>query len=123
MRKPTSYKWLSAFLTVALTVLPFPSNAETLVKIGAKVTGILYFEPGHGYFISANPHADASNRVWLSISEQKMLVRDLENLQGKFVEASGPLKQMSANTKAAIPPLSMYLSDFSIAPAKDQNRN
>jgi hypothetical protein len=125
MKNSTIYRFLGALLSVLLTILPTPATAETLMKMRANVTGTLYFEPGHGYFISANPHADASQRVWLFVSEQKSLVRDLENLKGKFVQARGPLEQIPATTKAVFPPYSMCLSDFSIALAsdKDLNRN
>jgi len=100
-----------------------PSMAETTMKIQADVTGILYYEPSHGYFISANPNAGPTDRVWLSISENKVLLRDLEKLKGQFVEAKGLLEQIHPLTKAVFAPYSMYLSDFSIETAKKQNRN
>ncbi len=80
--------------------------------IKAEVRGTLHFEMGRGYFISvksSDKFAERENRVWLSVTESKVLVRKLEGLTGKEVMAKGNLGQMPENARAGVPPLGIYL--------------
>jgi hypothetical protein len=89
--------------------------------IAVEVKGVLRFESGRGYFIAVKSadRADPENRVWLWISENKTLVRRLEQLTDKTVVAKGNLEQMPATTKASVPALDMYLSRFEIDAAAE----
>ena len=79
--------------------------------IKADVRGTLRFESGRGYFISvkSGDQAERESRVWLQVSENKVLVRQLEGLTGKQVMAKGNLEQMADNVRASVPPLGIYL--------------
>jgi hypothetical protein len=84
--------------------------------IKAEVSGTLRFESGRGYFIAVKP-ANATEqemRVWLWISEDKVLVRKLEGLAGKEVIAKGKLAQRPEGVKTSVPPLGLYMSRFEI---------
>ncbi len=93
---------------------PLPDSAQS---IHAVVVGVLHFKPGgHGYYISVKSAEDAEReyRVWLHISEDKALVRQLESLTDKAVRAEGALEQMPENIHASVPPNGMYMSKFEI---------
>jgi hypothetical protein len=82
--------------------------------IKAEVRGRLHFQEGQGYFISvkSREHPGGENRVWLFISENKVLVRKLDGLVEKNVTANGELEQMPENVRAIVPPHGMYLRDM-----------
>jgi hypothetical protein len=85
-------------------------------SIKAEVRGTLRFESGRGYFIavkSANKN-EQEMRVWLWISEDKVLVRKLQGLDGKEVIAKGKLAQLPEGRQTSVPPLGMYMSRFEI---------
>jgi hypothetical protein len=92
------------------------AKAQPVGGIKAEVSGQLKFENGRGYYIltreakqgKAHP---TETRVWLWVSENKVLVRELQGLMGKEVVATGPLYQMPAETQTSIPPLGMYLPE------------
>jgi hypothetical protein len=93
-----------------------PKETKNVQGIQAEVRGTLHFEHGHGYFIAVKP-ANASEkelRVWLWISENKVLVRKLEGLDGKEVIAKGKLAQLPEGHKTSIPELGLYVSRFEI---------
>jgi hypothetical protein len=73
------------------------------------VQGQLQFENGRGYYIQR-----AHDRVWLSICEDKILVRQLQGLLDKRVEASGPLERQPRTTHGAVPPGGLFLQKFEI---------
>lgn len=87
--------------------------------IKAEVRGTLRFESGCGYFIAVNPLSDREyeTQVWLWISEDKVLVRKLQRLNGKSVIAKGKLAQLSKGHRTSVPPLGMYVSRFEIKEA------
>ncbi len=99
-----------------------PKGSKNEQHIEARVRGTLDFEKGRGYFIAVMSGAkgERSSRVWLWISEDKVLVRMLDGLRGKEVVAWGNLEQMPADSHASVPPLGMYLGrlGFEIKGAK-----
>ncbi len=66
-----------------------PYNAADYVKIEAR--GMLLFEPGQGYFISiqSGRRVPRDVRLILAMSENKVLVRQLEHLSGHTVLVKG----------------------------------
>jgi hypothetical protein len=80
--------------------------------IKAEVCGTLHFQEGQGYFISvkSRDHPGWENRVWLLISENKVILRQLERLKGRKVMAQGELEQMPENVHASVPPQGIYLN-------------
>jgi hypothetical protein len=89
--------------------------------IQAEVRGTLHFESGHGYFITVKPAdmAGREMRVWLRAAEDKVLVRKLQDLDGKEVTARGKLEQMPEEVRSSVPPLSVYLRfGFEIEPTE-----
>ena len=107
-------KLVGLILAILFVCLPLPTSADSFLEIRATVTGVLNFEASSGYFISAGPHPDIGHTVWLSIGENKVVTRKLDNLKGYMVDATGKLEQMDSNRRGSIPPLAMYMSDFSI---------
>ena len=95
---------------------PKPPDGNKADGIKAEVTGTLRFVSGHGYYISVSPAAKPkeSMRVWLYISENKVLVRKLQRLTGKTVMAKGNLAQIPEGHQTSIPPLGMYMGSFKI---------
>lgn len=99
------------------------AKARPVGGIKAEVEGVLNFEPGRGYFIATRTGGNhpTETRVWLWVSENKVVVRELEGLTGKEVVATGLLHQMPQDTRAVVPPMGLYLPEgFKIteAPAK-----
>ncbi|HEY0250239.1 MAG TPA: hypothetical protein VGC41_01890 [Kofleriaceae bacterium] len=76
------------------------------------VRGTLSFEPGHGYYIEVK----TAPRVWLLVTEDKVLVRQLQSLTTKPIVVKGALHQMGANENAALPSRALYLDNFTVAP-------
>jgi hypothetical protein len=111
---------------VSLLFLPGLSPADNKAAsdgITAEVRGTLRFEEGRGYFIEMKPvePGGQAKRVWLRVSEDKVLVRRLEELKGKRVAAKGPLGQMPEDAKGAVPPHGLYLAaPFEVEPAKER---
>ena len=95
---------------------PKPQADNTVDGIKAEVRGTLRFESGRGYFILVKPanETEQAMRVWLWISEDKVLVRKLEGLDGKEVIAKVKLTQLPEAVKTSIPPLGLYMSHFEI---------
>jgi uncharacterized protein YpmB len=93
-----------------------PDKAAKEQYIKAEVRGTLHFESGRGYYIAVKPtdKADQEMRIWLWISEDKVLVRQLRELDGKQVIAKGELGQLPEGHKASVPPLGMYMGRFEI---------
>jgi len=82
--------------------------------IKAEVVGVLRFQEGRGYFISVQGEEfKVENKVWLRISENKIIVKQLEKLTGHDVEAHGYLEQMAEND-LSVPKCRMELLDFEI---------
>ena len=90
---------------------PKPQGEKRAQGIQAEVRGTLYFENGHGYFVTVKPadKAEQELRVWLRAAEDKALVRQMQELTGKEVIAKGKLAQMPENVGANVPPLGIYL--------------
>ncbi len=107
-------KLVVLILGILFVYLPLPISADSFLEIRATVTGVLNFETGYGYFISAGPHPDLGHTVWLWIGENKVVTRKLDNLKGYMVDATGKLEQTDPHWRGSIPPLAMYMSDFSI---------
>jgi hypothetical protein len=103
--------------TAALSIKREPQPEKTSGLIKAEVSGRLRFQKGQGYFILINSkeNPNLENRVWLWVSENKVLIRRLEGLEDKEVLAKGELEQMPENVRASVPPLGMYLRNFEIA--------
>lgn len=112
-----SLSLLAAALSADEPKDPLPDTSQS---IQAEVTGVLHFLAGHGYYISVKSASDADRetRVWLHISENKILVRQLEGLTDKPVRAKGGLEQMPENSGSSVPPKGMYMSKFDIKGAK-----
>jgi hypothetical protein len=110
---------------VPLLLLAGTSHAGEKVEPGsdgitAEVRGTLRFESGRGYYVEAKA-GDQATRVWLRVSEDKVLVRRLEGLTGKRVVAKGPLGQMPEDVKGSVPPHALYLATpFEIEAAKEK---
>jgi hypothetical protein len=84
-----------------------------------QVKGSLGFEPGHGYYV-ARPDG---HRVWLQVTEAKVLVHDLQTLMGKSVIAEGEVRTVPMNVTMAIPSGSDYLLyGFSIRNAEPDRK-
>ena len=88
-------------------------HADAPDYVTAEIRGTLTFESGRGYYVAVK-----TMRVWLRISEDKIRARQLDSLARKTVIVRGPLHQMEANTNASVPPLGLYLDDFTIEPGK-----
>lgn len=86
-------------------------EAPVTIDDGA-VVGVLRHEHGHGYFVDSMP-----SRVWLYISENKIQVRELQELQGKRVRMKGVIKTMPANSGASVPPGDRYVEEYTIEAA------
>jgi hypothetical protein len=106
-------------MLIVLTAPPWVSSLSTGDKtnqevggIKAEVHGTLHFQEGQGFFISvkSREHPDWENRVWLWISENKVLNRQLQGLMDRSVIVKGNLGQLPENVHASVPPLGMYLS-------------
>jgi hypothetical protein len=93
---------------------------ENVSVIKAEVIGTLYFQEGRGYYISVKSDESSAreNRVWLWISENKVLVRKLEGLTRKKVIAKGELEQMPWDVQASVPPHAMYLKNLEVESIK-----
>jgi RNA polymerase sigma factor (sigma-70 family) len=122
--------WLETQIWIAqLRSRPTKSQADKKEdSIQAEVRGTLHFEHGRGYFISVKSHdkfAEDKIRVWLRITENKILVRKLQELAGKEVMAKGHLEQMPEDVRASVPPSGIYLLDFEIkhAAARDKKQD
>lgn len=102
---------LTALSTVVLSNSREGRADKNESVIEAVVTGTLHFEEGRGYFISvtSNENSGWENRVWLLISEDKLLGRRFEGLMEKKVIAKGELEQLPDNVQAMVPPHGMYL--------------
>jgi len=83
---------------------PAPQKEGQDEGIQAEVRGALHFESGRGYYIAVK--GEKEMRVWLWISEHKVLVRNLQGLDGKKVIAKGKLQQLSGGSK----PVSRHLA-------------
>lgn len=70
------------------------------------IVGTLRFQAGCYIIRCANGKV-----VWLQISENKILARQMENLAGKTVEAVGELRRMPENVTGSIPKGVMYLAN------------
>ena len=116
---------LAAAVALALRTSSAPGDERKAQEdkkeqsIKADVRGTLHFESGRGYFIAVKPatKTEAEIRVWLWISENKVLVRQLQGLNGKEVIASGKLAQLPEGHGASVPPLGLYMSRFEIKEA------
>ena len=97
-----------------------PAADKETGYIKAEVRGTLRFQEGRGYFIGfkSEDAPQREQRVWLRISEQKVLVRRLQGLTGKEVVAKGNLEQMPEDVGASVPPHGLYLRDFQIEAAE-----
>lgn len=78
-----------------------------------EIVGVLRFESGRGYFVAR----ERAERVWLWISENKVLVRQLQELTDHRVSASGRLGRMPAGSGASVPDGELYLENITVEPA------
>jgi hypothetical protein len=103
-----------------LSGMPESQADKNAGLIKAEVIGTLHFQQGRGYFISVKSSRNHGweNRVWLWISEEKLLIRQLEGLIEKKVIAKGELEQMPQNVQASVPPQGMYLRKVEIEEAQ-----
>ncbi|HEY9685174.1 MAG TPA: hypothetical protein V6C86_26610 [Oculatellaceae cyanobacterium] len=70
-------------------------------------TGVLRFESPHGYSITENN----GHRIWLQMSEDKILVRRLDSLLSKEITVSGELIQRTEGTQGNFPPGADYFAN------------
>src|ERR1700730_18804638 len=100
---------LAASALVSVARGPKVVADEGVIK--AEVHGRLHFQEGKGYFISvkSKEHPGWENRVWLWVSENKVMVRQLQGLEERNVTAKGELEQMPDNIQASVPSRGMYL--------------
>jgi hypothetical protein len=79
-----------------------------------KIDGVLGFEAGNGYFLEKA----GGHRIWLRPSENKLLVRQLQELLNKPVVVTGELRRIPKNVVTSIPSGADYFAyGFTIAPA------
>ena len=101
---------------------PLPTRADAPKPadyIKAEIRGTLVFEHGTGAYVSIKAAGKPEIRVWLWISENKVLARQIESLTGKAVVVRGTIHQMDANTRTSVPPLGLYVEgDLAIEAAK-----
>ncbi len=110
---------VAAALALTMSDEPAPQSDTKKDGIKAEVRGTLRFESGRGYFIAVRPanKTEQEMRVWLWISEDKVLVRKLQGLEGKEVLTTGKLAQLPEGHQASVPPLGLYMSRFEIKEA------
>ncbi|HEY9756737.1 MAG TPA: hypothetical protein V6C97_16330 [Oculatellaceae cyanobacterium] len=70
-------------------------------------TGVLKFESPNGYSITDNN----GHRIWLQMSEDKILVRRLDSLLSKQITVSGELMQRPERTHGNFPPGADYFAN------------
>jgi hypothetical protein len=79
-----------------------------------RIHGVIGFESGHGFFI--DEHND--HRIWLQMTESKLLVRDLQGLVNKSAIVTGELRRVPKNVTTSIPSGADYfVYGFSVVPA------
>jgi hypothetical protein len=126
---PMLQSLIPTVMGVLLVALPMSSGGADAKEpaadketgyIKAEVRGTLRFQEGRGYFIAfkSEDAPQREHRVWLWISEQKALVRQLQGLTGKEVVAKGNLQQMPEDVHASVPPHGLYLQHFKIEAAE-----
>jgi hypothetical protein len=110
---------LMAVIVAIRSDIPVAQAGPFSGDIKAEVRGILHFQEGKGYFITAKSGDDlrAENIVWLWITENKILVKHLNGLVNLTVTAKGHLEQMPKNVRGSVPPDGMYLKKFEIEAA------
>lgn len=90
----------------------------TLQTGQAHMTGVLGFAAGQGYFLTVDPARNEyrAKRVWLLVSENKVLVGQLDSLRGRRVTIRGDLRRLKDNQQVgAFPARAVYLVDFTIS--------
>jgi len=105
-----------AFLSILLNALVAGQSSHDPQFIKVEVRGILHFENGHGYFVAVKSKRFdlQETRVWLLMSENKILARRLQSLLEKTVDVHGELEQLPANVSASTPSLGVYVRNFEI---------
>jgi len=78
-----------------------------------EIVGVLRFEHGRGYFVAR----ERAERVWLWISENKILVHQLQELTDQTVSVSGRLGRMPPGSGASVPDGELYLEDITVRAA------
>jgi hypothetical protein len=63
------------------------------------IHGVVGFESGRGYFIDEK----SDHRIWLQMTENKLLVRDLQGLMNKSATVTGELRRVPKNVTTSIP--------------------
>jgi hypothetical protein len=114
MMRRISIVFLIGVVTLVLSASASVAPGENGEVIKAELQGVLHFQEGRGYFIAVKSKVNAGeeNRVWLWISENKVLVRQLSELLEKRVIARGELEQMPDKVGASVPPHGMYLTNL-----------
>lgn len=112
-----------------MTALPLVASLAIILACAvgvadstAQVTGLLRFEAGHGYYLVVDPRGNrfAAARIWLRVSEDKVLVGQLMGLAGRRVRIEGHLRQLPANVLgAAIPAKAIVLEQFRLLENKE----
>ena len=92
-----------------------PNVKKQIEGIKATVTGKLQFQEGRGYFILVrDSQRNWESKVWLRVSENRILINKLQGLIDKTVMANGELGQLPENVTASVPPNGIYLQSFEI---------
>ena len=85
----------------------------TVIDQAKELTGTLFFENGKGYYLSLGTKGGKGS-VWLMLSENKILVGQLQDLLGSEIKVRGRLQRMPENARGAIPSGALYFSNFEI---------
>lgn len=104
---------LAVMLAAATPAIAQADPAGQADYVRAEIRGTLTFEAGRGYVVTVK-----TTRVWLRISENKVLVRQLESLTNKTVTVRGALQQMDTTSRGSVPSGALYVDDFTIDAAK-----
>src|SRR6478735_12232661 len=84
--------------------------------VKAEVRGTLNFREGRGYFVEVPSKDFPKERieVWLNITGDKVLGRQLQQMTGKTVVVRGRLEQLPSNVTTSIPSKGIYICSFEI---------
>jgi len=84
--------------------------------VKVEVRGTLNFRDGKGYFVEVPSTAfpKESIEIWLDVSEDKLLVRRLQQMMGKTVVVRGQLDELPSNVTTPVPRRRIYIRRFEI---------
>jgi len=94
----------------------YSQGAADSFYVKVEVRGTLNFRDGKGYFVEAPSTAfpKESIEIWLDVSEDKLLVRRLQQMMGKNVVVRGQLDELPSNVTTPVPRRRIYIRRFEI---------